>query len=256
MTKKDFTSLGGVVAAGMAGGIGFWLLGVWANTPMFQSFNPVGRVAALMFIGAIAALIGVYMLTASDLTSMRTYVFALVCGLVWQPITDAGKRLVANAAVSSKVAQVNSSTNDLANADRSGSQVDDKITNSVPGVKAALQAGSGVQDANKQDEILKSSISAVEAIQNASSKAPDASLKALSDISLEASHTGQSELAVRAIQGLRAIAFTAAEAKNDKLAAEATRSLQGISQQSRNAVVKAAAENTASSIQIKMKQVQ
>jgi hypothetical protein len=209
-----------------------------------------------MFIGAIAALIGVYMLTASDLTSMRTYVFALVCGLVWQPITDAGKRLVANAAVSSKVAQVNSSTNDLANADRSGSQVDDKITNSVPGVKAALQAGSGVQDANKQDEILKSSISAVEAIQNASSKAPDASLKALSDISLEASHTGQSELAVRAIQGLRAIAFTAAEAKNDKLAAEATRSLQGISQQSRNAVVKAAAENTASSIQIKMKQVQ
>jgi hypothetical protein len=252
MTKKDFACLGGVVVAGAAGGFGFWLLGEWANTPMFTGFNRYGQICALMFIGALAAAIGVYLLTASDLTSMRTYIFALVCGLVWQPITDAGKRLVTNAAVSNKVARVDISVDRLSSAAHSGGpEVDAQIKDILPSVKAVLQAAPSVQDSSKQEDIAKSSERAINAISGAAWQAPNTSLEALTDISLEAGRAGQSNVAVKAVQGVRTIGFSAAESDNHLLAADAAKSLRAISAQSWDPTVKAAADNSAASIQMK-----
>jgi hypothetical protein len=253
MTKKYLECLGGVIVAGAAGGFGFWLLGEWANSPMFTGFNRSGQISALLFIGALAGAIGVYLLTASDLTSMRTYIFAVVCGLVWQPITDAGKRLVTNAAVNSKVARVNSSVERLSSATQNSSpELSAQIKSTLPSVNAALQAASGVQDSSKQDDIAKSSTRAIDAIVQAAQQAPDTSLKALTDISLEAGRTGQADVAVKAIQGMRTIGFSAALAENHSLAVDAARSLQTVSAQSPDSMVKAAADNSAASIQMKL----
>ena len=256
MTKKDLGCLGGVAVAGTAGGFGFWLLGEWANSPMFACFNRFGQITALMFIGALSAAIGVYLLTASDLTSMRTYIFAVVFGLVLQPITYAGKRLVTNAAVSGKVARVNSSVERLSDATESRSpELGAQIKSTLPSVNAALQAASGVQDSSKQVDIAQSSTRAINAILEAARQAPDPSLQALTDISLEAGRTGQADVAVKAVQGVRTIGFSAAESENHALAADATKSLQAISSQSLDPMVKAAADNSATSIHMKLTEV-
>jgi hypothetical protein len=255
MTKKDLQYLGGVIAGGAAGGIGFWLLGEWSGTQMFYGFGRLEQIVALMFIGAVAAAIGVYLLTASDPTSMRTYVFALVCGLVWQPIIDAGKRLATNAAVSSKVEDVNASADQIVREVDNGGNVAAQINNTVPNVKDALQATPSVQDAGKQAAIARSSEKAINAIYRAAPKDPDASLKALSTISLEASRSGQPAVAVQALQGVRNIGFAAAEGRNDALADSATKSLQQISSQTSNETVKTAAENSATSIELKMQEL-
>jgi hypothetical protein len=223
---------------------------------MFTGFNRFGQIAALMFIGALSAAIGVYLLTASDLSPMRTYIFAVVCGLVWQPITDAGKRLVTNAAVSNKVARVNSSVDRLSTAAQSGGpEVGAQIKNTLPSVNAALQAASRVQDASTQEDIAKSSVRAINAILQAAPQAPDTSLQALTDISLEAGRSRQADVAVKAVQGVRTIGFSAAESENHTLAADATKSLQAISAQSLDPMGKASADNSATSIQMKMSEV-
>ena len=256
MTRTDLAALGGVAVAGIAGGFGFWLLGQWAGTSMFPGFSRLGQIGALMFIGAIAAAIGVYVLTASDMAWMRTYVFALICGLVWQPIIDSGKRVATNVAVNGKVARLNNSADQLSNASSlPTSQVSERIKSTLPVITEALQAAPGVQDTSKQDDIANSSSKAIDAIVQAAPKAPDASLKALTEISAEAARNGQTDVAVKAVQGVRTIGFSAAQQKNDAVAKNAAGSLSMLAVHVPNTTVKAAAGNSAQSIQMKMSEV-
>src|SRR5262245_56423953 len=107
LSKPDIERLLFVALAGAAGGTLFWLLAAWSGTATFGAWPWEGQLAALMFIGSMAALFGVYLLTSSNLNSMRTYVFAIVCGLVWQPIINTAKQSVTNATVTRQTAEVN-----------------------------------------------------------------------------------------------------------------------------------------------------
>jgi hypothetical protein len=44
---------------------------------MFSGFSKVEQIGALLFIDALSATIGVYLLTTSDLNSTRTYILRL-----------------------------------------------------------------------------------------------------------------------------------------------------------------------------------
>jgi len=48
------------------GGI-FWLLSKWSGTATFAYWKWYGQIVALAFLGGIAALFGVFLLTASNL---------------------------------------------------------------------------------------------------------------------------------------------------------------------------------------------
>src|SRR5262245_50383605 len=121
ISKPDVQRLLFVALAGAAGGALFWLLAMWSGTTTFGRWPWVGQLVALMFIGSISGLFGVYLLTASNLNSMRTYVFAIVCGLVWQPIINTAKQSVTNASVTRQTAEVNTETEHLKSAAAQGS---------------------------------------------------------------------------------------------------------------------------------------
>src|SRR5215831_13005122 len=110
ISKPDVERLLFVALAGAAGGALFWLLAAWSGTTTFGAWPWEGQLAALMFIGSISGLFGVYLLTSSNLNSMRTYVFAIVCGLVWQPIINSARQSVNNASVTRQTAAVNTET--------------------------------------------------------------------------------------------------------------------------------------------------
>jgi hypothetical protein len=72
--------------------------------------------AALAFpaLGAAAALIGVYVLTVSDTkAALRCIAFALLCGLVWKPVIEAGSALVTQTAAQQKAREVAVHTTEL-----------------------------------------------------------------------------------------------------------------------------------------------
>src|SRR5947207_15766651 len=99
-----------VALAGAIGGLLFWMLGRYAGTATFAGWKWYGQIPALMFLGSMAGLFGVYLLTASSLNSMRTYIFAIVCGVVWQPIINSAMQSVVNATATKHVAEVSSET--------------------------------------------------------------------------------------------------------------------------------------------------
>lgn len=247
--KSAAEYLGAVLGAGGVGGLLFWVVATWTGTPLPGVFGR-GTVLALIFVGAIAALIGVYLLTASDLTAMRTYVFAIVCGLAWQPMIDAGRRIATNATVTRQSADVGEKIEKLKTATRSGNQqqIDTAIKEALPAINQALKFGPEVTETSKKQEIANQSKEAIRALQAAAPAAPEASVNGLRDISLTASNSGEPNLAINAVQSLHAIGSTAAQRNDHLVVANVSGSLEAIATQSTDSGVKSAAANSASQI--------
>jgi membrane associated rhomboid family serine protease len=92
--EKTFRPLLYVMIAGAVGGLTSWLLQWLAGLTPFQKPAIFG-IPALVVVGAVAAVLGVYLIANSDTTELRhTLAFALVCGVFWQPVFDAAKLYV------------------------------------------------------------------------------------------------------------------------------------------------------------------
>jgi len=229
-----------VVVAGVAGGVLFWLLGAWSGQPTFSGWPVYGQILALMFIGSMAALFGVYLLTASNLNAMRTYVFAIVCGLVWQPIINSAKQSVVSATASRQASLVSSQADQLKSAASHGDQqqVSNAVTTTVPAVTQAITALADVQNVAKKQQIVDGSKAAIEALEDASAKAPQPSIQGIQNIGITAGQANQTDVGIHAIQSLHAIAM---HAQPDVLK-QSQESINAIAQNSKDPVLQKAAE--------------
>lgn len=241
LSKPDIERLLFVALAGAAGGTLFWLLAAWSGTATFGAWPWEGQLAALMFIGSIAALFGVYLLTSSNLNSMRTYVFAIVCGLVWQPIINTARQSVTNAGVTRQTAAVNTQTEQLKSVTTSGSEQDVSaaVDSTAPQVTAAISQLGDVQDAGKKQEIVDNSKKAITALEGASAKAPESSIQAIQKVGIAAGQANQTAVGIQAVQSLRAIGVAA---KQPAIAQKSVDSLKLLEATSQDPAVKKAAE--------------
>jgi hypothetical protein len=241
ISKPDVERLLFVALAGAAGGALFWLLAIWSGTTTFGTWPWEGQLAALMFIGAIAGLFGVYLLTSSNLNSMRTYVFAIVCGLVWQPIINTAKQSVTNASVTRQTAAVNTQTEQLKTVAVHGSEQDvtTAVNSTAPKVTASIGQLADVQDATKKQEIVDNSKKAIAVFEDASAKAPDSSIQAIQKVGIAAGKANQTEVGMQAVQSLRAIGVAA---RQPGVALKSAESLKVLAATSQDPVVKKAAE--------------
>jgi hypothetical protein len=112
INRSTLVPLGAVWVAGAIGGLLFFVVAKMTGTSLPAGFG-FGLIPGLMFVGALAAAFGVYLLTASDLKAIRTYVFAVVCGLAWKSTIDSAISLAANATASSQTAQVGDTVNQV-----------------------------------------------------------------------------------------------------------------------------------------------
>src|SRR5215470_18405465 len=154
ISSVDVKELLFVAAAGAAGGILFWLLSAWSGQATFAPWPVYGQILALAFIGGIAALFGVYLLTASDTNAIRTYVFAIVCGVVWQPIINSAKLTVNDVSAGRQAAAVKTQADQVSNAISQGDpqQISTAVTSAVPAVTQAINRLPEVQDSSMKQE--------------------------------------------------------------------------------------------------------
>jgi len=247
--RATLKSLGGVLFAGAIGGVLFWIIAKWTGTSMPAVFG-LGTVLVLMFVGALAAAFGVYLLTASDLNAIRTYVFAVICGLAWQPMIASAQRIAANATTTSQNAQVGDRVAQIKAATSSGNiqQISAAVQNSVPAINEALNHSTGASDTEKKAEIISSSKLAINEIESSAIKAPDVSVDALKNISLSAGSSGQSSVAMHAIESLHTIGGNAQRNNDKAVAQKVEQSLNALAAQSRDSSVQAAARTAASQL--------
>jgi hypothetical protein len=234
-----------VALSGAVGGLLFWVLCKYsASTPKQIGGWPwYGQVSALMFIGAIAGLFGVYLLTASQIPAMRTYIFAIVCGLLWQPIIEQAQKSAGNVLATQQTQNVESQAGLVKAASSSGNpeQVKAAVGAAVPTVTQAIRNLSNVQDADKSQELINSSQKAITELQAAASKAPDSSVGALKDVGIVASQGHHTALALHAIQSLQEIGTSSTK---DEVVKETIASLQEVAAKSDDLDVKKAALNS------------
>lgn len=238
-----------VLVAGAVGGLLYWIIAKWTGSQLPVVFG-AGTVPVLMLLGALAATVGVYVLTASDMGAIRTYVFAILCGLAWQPMLSAGARLASNAAASNQTAQVGQQVQQIHTATQSGSsaQVTAAVQQSVPVINKNLALSSSTADAAKKTEILDSSKQAINQLEQSATKAPDASVDALQNVSVGASNAGAPSVAIHAIQSLDSIGKKASISRDPALMKKVQASLFAVAAQSKDPSVKSAAKAAAEQV--------
>jgi hypothetical protein len=234
-----------VALAGAIGGLLFWVLALYAGTVPKQiaTWHWYGQVSALMFISAIAGLFGVYLLTASQVPAIRTFIFAIVCGLLWQPIIDKAKASAGSALATHQTENVNGQTALLKTASSSGNteQVSSAVKAAVPVVTQAIKTLPDVQDAGKTQELVDSSQRAITELQAAANKAPDSSVGAIKEVGIAASEGHRTDLAMHAVQSLREIGLSAADTQRTEVVKASVDSLQELAVRSSDPEIKDAA---------------
>jgi hypothetical protein len=240
ISRASILRLLAIVAAGAIGGFLFWVIAKITGTSPLPGNPGFWTVPALMFLGAFAAAIGVYVLTASDTSAIKTYVFASLCGLCWQPVIASGIRMVGNLNATSQSEQVGSQTQLVQQADASGNvqQINTAVQQSVSLVTQALNTTTNI-DTDAKNQVVNTSKQAITQIQSAAAKAPDASVEALQNITVAAANSGSSSVALQGIQSLHTIGGT----PNHAGAAYARKSLSYIASHAKDPSIQTAARN-------------
>lgn len=238
-----------IAAAGAIGGFLFWLLASLTGTsPLPVNAGP-WAVPALMFLGAFAAAIGVYVLTASNTSALKTYIFAALCGVCWQPVIASGVRMVANANAVSQTTQLGSQTQAVQQAAASGDkqQVTAAVQQIVPLTTQVLNSATVVDPGNREG-VLDFSKKAIAQVQSAADKAPEASAEALQNIAVTAANNGTPSVALHAVQSLEAIGLQASRDQKPAVVQAVQQSLTNIIAQSKDPSIQTAARNAAAQL--------
>jgi hypothetical protein len=237
--RANLRYLGFVLLAGAVGGLLYWVIAKWTGTSLPAVFG-AATVPVLMFVGALAAAIGVYVLTASDLTAMRTYVFAVLCGLAWQPMIAAGSRIATNATASNQNAQLGQQVDQIKAANGSGNtqQIAASVNQTSAAVTKTLELSQTVTDPAKKTELAATSNAAIQQLQLSAAKTPDASVDALKNVSASAVSSGEPTVALNAIHSLQVIGDTAEKNHDLKLTMKVQEALKDLANRSNNSIIK------------------
>ncbi|HZI57258.1 MAG TPA: hypothetical protein VFF39_10805 [Verrucomicrobiae bacterium] len=255
ITKGQIKQALWVAFCGALGGVLFWVLGKWSGTATFAYWKWYGQILALAFLGGMAALFGVFLLTASNLNVLKTYIFAIICGVVWQPIINTAIKSYSNVGVTRQVAQVSSQTDQLNSSADHGSQeqVQSAVKATVPVVTQALKQFPDVQDADKKQAIVDSSDKALVALQAAAAKAPDTSIQAIKEVGIAASEGNHADVGIHAIHSLREIGMAGARSNHPEVAKATLDSLQTLALSGKDPALKSAAAASVKEIEAEIK---
>jgi hypothetical protein len=246
ISRASIQRLIAIVAAGAIGGFLFWIIAKLTGTSPLSVNIGFWEIPALMFLGAFSAAIGVYVLTASDTAAIKTYIFASLCGLCWQPVIASGIRMVSNATATSQTEQLGTQGELIQQATNSGSveQLNAAVQQTPALVTQALDT-TATTDSAKRSEVLDTSKRTITQLQSAAEKAPDATIEALQNISVSAANSGTPSVALHSVQSLLSIGLRANRAQNTAVVENVRQSLGYIAAHSKDVSIQTAAKNSA-----------
>jgi hypothetical protein len=202
-----------MMLSGAFGGFVFWLLAAYAQTTVFVGFPVSGQIGASVVLGAAAAAVGVYILTASDVTQVKTLVFAMLCGIAWQPVLQAGIATVQSISNKDKANTVSNVTADInqATASNNATQAKTAINSATPAVAAALNALTDARNPIQRAALTDQTSQAITAIGTSSKLSPQTAVNSLKQVSDEALAARQPALATQAAGSLATISKQASD---------------------------------------------
>jgi hypothetical protein len=244
-----------VALCGGIGGLLSWVLEKWAGVGVFMHAPWYGKIAALVFLGSMAGLFGIYILTSSNLNSMRTYIFAIICGVLWQPIITTAIDSVGEANASQRLAASTSSVSQVQEVAAHGNpeQVSSTVQASVSAITEAIRQLPNVQNAEKKDAIVRSSDNALAALQAASDKAPAPSIEAIKQVGLTANESNRMDVGIHAVNSLREIGLASAKNNRPEVTKAAEDSLQALAASGKDPTVRSVALESLNAIKANQK---
>jgi hypothetical protein len=202
---------GFVFGAGIAGGLIAWILQESTGGHLFP-WNRVWSIPAALLLGGGAAFVGVYLLAATDLKQFgRTISFALLCGVFFKPVWEAGSNFIGGAFAQSKAkstaADVRDSTDKLRDSTSSGSpeQLRAGIDQTSKSATNLIQQTAEVPDSEVRKTLDETSFDTIQTIAKAAPKSPDASVESLWKIGVAAKQTKQSDVTLHVLDSLHQI---------------------------------------------------
>jgi ribonuclease HII len=225
-------SISHVCIFGGAGGLAGWVL-MAATGGHLLPWPWYGSVPAVIFLGAMAAGMGVYVLANTDLSNAgRALFFAALCGLFFKPVFEAGRGFIGGAisqaqAVSTS-AQVTDATSKLKDSLRSqhAEQVKTGVQETAQATTDLVSKTSDVSDPKLKQELEKKSASAVDTITAAAPAAPEAAVDNLSKIGLAAKQSGQTGLTLHVLDSLKEVEQTTTDPQTALRAQKAAAKIQ------------------------------
>jgi hypothetical protein len=212
--------LWGIAGAGGFGGLLAALLTRATGVGLFAKWPAMGDVTAEIAFGIAAALFGVYLLSASDPKNARTLVFAVACGLTWQPVI-AGASSYAKQYTSGKAAG-GASQAAASLSDQSAPPSPSTVQAAVSATASAVSKLQEITDPEDRSAILNASQSVIENVSKSSTTDPSVKIQALKDIGMASLSSNSPTVSLQAIQPLSALA----DSKDRATSAAATSALQ------------------------------
>ena len=210
--------------AGAFGGLGAFLLGRLTGAGPFVDKPAALDLPAEIVLGAMAALFAIYLLAKSDVTAPQTVIFAILCGLCWNPVIAGAKAYVQQYAD-------NQATGDAASAGKmstefrgqSGVESQKSIAAATSQITSALKRLPDVKGANSRQAIVDSSTKVINNIP--AMTASPASVEAIKNIGLASVRTNAPSVSVASYKRLREIAASAPSASTRTAADQAAATL-------------------------------
>lgn len=201
-----------IAMCGMLGGLVSAILAAMAKIRLIDGIDAWLEVVCYLILGGVAALIGVYLVTASDLTQKKTLIFAILCGIAWKPIIDGGLQIVNNFQAVQTATSLEAHAGALGAAMKSGTTSDAavKVEETAQRVVQVVEKAAGTETPGVADSLNQSAVVAIEALGRAQESAPEATISSLQQIAQTASAPNQRPVRETAVQELRRIRESAA----------------------------------------------
>ncbi len=214
---KDFVRFGAVGAFG--GLCAFLLSRLLLIGPFAKSAWPLDLCGEIA-LGGLAALFGVFLLTASDLSASRTMVFALACGFFWNPILSSTQAYVTQHADNTSTVLATSGLN--TSAQLSGQTTQQSATTVASAAKDTSAAIGNLSkvSADARQKIVTSSTQTLQNI-SAPATATPASVQAITQIATASQQNGATSVHTAALDRLNILATTARDESTRTFARQA-----------------------------------
>ena len=224
-----------VAIFGAIGGFLAWLLMATTGGSLFSGWSWYATVPTAILFGAAAAGIGVYVLANTDMSNLgRGLFFALLCGIFFKPVMQAGYGFVVSAVsqaqAQSSASAVQGASQDLASALKSPqparSQVTTQVQKTSDATTTLVQQAAGVSDPDLKQKLNSRSAAAIENITAAAPTAPQASVDSLLQIGDAAKKSGNTKVTLNVLSALTRIEASTKDATSAAAANRAAAELR------------------------------
>jgi hypothetical protein len=222
-----------VAIFGAIGGFLAWLLMATTGGSLFPGWSSYATVPTAVLFGAAAAGIGVYVLANTDMTNLgRGLFFALLCGIFFKPVMQAGYGFVVSAVsqaqARSSASTVQGASQTLASALKSSQprQVTTQVQKTSDATTALVQQAAAVSDPELKQKLDSSSTAAIDTIASAAPAAPQASVNSLLQIGDAARKSGNTKVTLSVLSALKQIETNTQDGQSAIAAGKAAEALR------------------------------